>query len=302
MQPETFPEIKKILQGLKENVPLSVYTTFKIGGLARYFFIAKDKKALITAAKTAKKLNLPFFILGGGSNSLIFDDGFKGLVIKTQNSKIKIINSGIIYAEAGAKLNDLVLFSAKKSLGGLEWAAGIPGTIGGAVYGNSGWPVNKKSISAVVKSVEVLDLGSDLKIRKISSRNCRFGYRQSIFKHNRNLIILGVYLKLHKGDKGEIKEEIARILKNKKEKTPPGFSAGSVFKNPPGNHAGFLIEKCGLKGKKMGGAVISEKHANFIINLGAAKSKDVAKLIDIAKQKVKRKFGIQLEEEIQFIN
>lgn len=304
--------IKKILPGIKENVLLSNYTTFKIGGPAKYFFIAKNQKDLIKAIKMAKKLNLPFFILGSGSNLLVSDEGFRGLIIKFQVSGFKFQENNL-YVGAGVLLNDVVKLTNEQSLTGLEWAAGLPGTVGGAICGNAGWPSNKKNISAIIKSVEVLELNKKPKIKKFNQKECCFGYRDSIFKHNKNLIILSAFLKLKKGKRDKIKKEIIEIIKTRRDKIPSEPSAGCIFQNPSpaqispkfmagkGFSAGDLIEKCSLKGKKIGKAQVSKKHANFIINLGGAKAKDVISLIKMIKQKVKNKFGVKLEEEIQHL-
>lgn len=293
--------IEKILPGVKKNIPLKNYTTFRIGGKTKYFFEARTKEDLILAIEAAKKINLPFFVLGGGSNLLVSDKGFKGLVIKMQNTKYKIKDAKI-YTEAGMSLVRLLNVSVKFGLSGLEWAMGIPGTIGGAIYGNAGWPSNKKNISSIVESVDVLKLTTNnLQLITYKNKDCQFDYRSSIFKKNKNLIILGASLKLRKGDKKKIKEELNNIIKKRNEKIPFGFSAGSVFENPFGFSAGELIEKCGLKGKKIGKIKISEKHANFIINAGNGKSKDVEKMINLAKKSVKNKFGVILEEEIQYL-
>ena len=295
----------------QKNVSLKNYTTFKIGGPAKYFFAAKTKGDLIEAVSVAKKLRLPFFILGGGSNLLISDDGFKELVIKIENLKLKIENSKLI-VDAGVSLSKLVDISTKRGLTGLEWAVGIPGTVGGAVFGNAG--AFQKSMKNVVKKVEVFDT-KELRIENYGLRDCRFGYKDSVFKRNKNLIILSVALKLKKGKKSEIKKKIKEYLNYRKETQPLNYpSAGSVFKNPSpsqvflkkfgrasGFSAGELIQKCGLKGKKIGQVQISEKHANFIVNLGNARAKDVKKLINLAKKEVKKKFKINLEEEIQFL-
>ncbi|MFC1663680.1 UDP-N-acetylmuramate dehydrogenase [Patescibacteria group bacterium] len=289
--------MEKELPGVKKNVLLKNYTTFKIGGPAKYFFVAKSKEDLIRAIKAAEKLNLPFFILGGGSNLLVADKGFKGLIIKMQNVKCKI-QGNEIFSEAGKKLGELVSFSTKEGLKGFEWAAGIPGTVGGAVKGNSG--AFGKSIKGIVKKIEIYDT-AESKIKNYNLKDCKFGYRNSVFKKKPDLILLSATFKLKKGKKEKIKKEISEILKKRKEKAPIGFSVGSVFKNPSGNSAGFLIEKCKLKGKKIGKAKISEKHGNFIINLGKAKAKDVEKLIKLIKQRVKKKFNIELEEEIQYL-
>ncbi|MCG2699968.1 UDP-N-acetylmuramate dehydrogenase [Candidatus Parcubacteria bacterium] len=293
----------KDLPGIKENISMAEYTTFKIGGPAKYFFVAKNPKALVQAIKVAKKNHLPFFIFGGGSNLLVSDRGYKGLVIKIQNSKLKIKNHNsrleTIYAEAGAILSSVVVFSVKKSLRGLEWAVGIPGTLGAAAYGNVG--AFGSTMAEIIKSVEILD-ANNLKISDLSKKECRFGEKNSIFKRNKNLIILSVILELQKGGKKEIEGKIKKFQFYRKGKQPLIFpSAGCIFKNPKGFSAGELIDKCGLKGKKIDGAQISEKHANFIVNLGGAKAKDVVKLIKIIKQKVKSKFKIELEEEIQYL-
>jgi len=324
-------KIENLLLAIQKNISLRNYTTFKIGGKAKYFFIAKRKEDLIKAISVAKKLNLPFFVFGGGSNVLVSDRGFKGLVIKFLISNFQFQN-GKIFCEAGTPLAKLVQFSIEKSLTGLEWAVGIPGTVGGAVYGNAG--AFGSSMADIVKSVEVLQIANyKLQIANFKNRDCKFSYRDSIFKHANsltlglrprgvrigpcecpNLIILSAEIRLKKGKKSEIERKIKEYLNYRKETQPLNFpSAGSIFKNPlPAKvskkfrrarkfSAAELIEKCGLKGKKIGNVKISEKHANFIINLGNGKAKDVIKLINLVKQKVKEKFGITLEEEIQYL-
>jgi len=302
---------------MQENISLAKHTSFRIGGPAKYFFIAKSKEDLVKAIKKAKNQGLPFFILGGGSNVLISDEGFEGLVIKVQNSKFKIQNSSI-WAEAGVKLSDLLKLSAENNLTGLEWVVGIPGTIGGAICGNAGMP--GKSISDIVENVEVLDADT-LKIHPVKSseagispkaklfhgvktftnKDCKFGYRDSIFKHNKNLIILSAYIQLKKGESKKSKKVVQEILKKRAEKIPKGYSAGCIFKNPKNISAGELIEKCGFKGFAIGGAQVSFQHANFIINTGKAKAEDVFNLINLIKSVVKDKTGIELEEEIVFL-
>lgn len=320
-------KLKKELKNLKFDEPLKKWTTFKIGGPARYFFVAENEADLIKAIKISQQLKIPYFILGEGSNLLVSDEGFKGLIIKIKNKKLKIknINKNFknIKVGAGILLNQLVIKTIKLGLTGLEWAVGIPGTLGGAIYGNSGL-TGQKNISSVIEKVKVLEIkDSKFKIKNFSKNDCRFGYRKSIFQHKPNLVILSACLKLKKGDKEEIKKEISEILKRRKEKIPNGFSAGCIFKNPEFSNrfskflklypewqifkksgiipAGWLIEKAGLKGKKIGGAKVSEKHANFIINEGRAKAEDVIKLIDLIKKKVKEKFSLKLEEEIKLL-
>jgi UDP-N-acetylmuramate dehydrogenase len=285
--------------------------------------VAKKKEELIKAISLAKKLKIPFFILGGGSNLLVADEGFKGLVIKIQNSKFKIQNSKIV-AEAGTILGQLVIASVKSGLTGLEWAIGIPGTVGGAIWGNAG--AFGKSMADITKTVTVLEIKNQKsKIKIFKNKDCKFGYRESIFRHKKNLIILSAIIQLKKGKKSEIKKKIKKYLEYRKKTQPLNFpSAGSIFKNSKFKiqnakllkefpelkkfrktgfiPASWLIEECGLKGKKIGEAKISEKHANFILNLGRAKAKDVLKLIKLIKEKVKKKFGIVLKEEICYLN
>ncbi len=296
---------EKYLPRVKKNVLLRNYTTFKIGGRAKYFFEARTKKDLILAIKMAKKFNLPFFLLGGGSKLLVADEGFKGLVIKVQNSRLRLglggqVKLNTVYTQAGVMLSDLVKLSFNKSLTGLEWAVGIPGaTIGGAIIGNAG--AFGKSIKDVIKEVEVFD-SKDLKIKTYNSKDCKFNYRDSIFKKNLNLIILSAKIQLKKEKKSEIENKMKEYLAHRKDTQPLNFpSAGSIFKNPSGFTASELIEKCGLKGKRIGDVEISKKHANFIINLGNGRAEDVRKLINLVKNRVKNKFGIKLQEEIQYI-
>ncbi|KPJ71606.1 hypothetical protein AMJ50_01180 [Parcubacteria bacterium DG_74_3] len=290
--------IEKELSGIQKNVLLKNYTTFKIGGKTNYFYIAKSKKELIFAVKMAKKFRLSFFILGKGSKLLVSDEGFKGLVIKLEKVNCKLENEKI-YAEAGVSLNRLVKMATENNLTGLEWAAGIPGTVGGAIRGNAG--AFGSSIKDIVEKVEVYDVRND-KVKILKNKDCQFGYRESTFKKNPHLIILSSQFHLKGGDKKKITEKIKENLNYRKQRQPLEFpSAGSVFKNPPGDSAGELIEKCGLRGKQIGKIKISEKHANFIINLGNGRAGDVKKLIELIKKEVKKKFAIELEEEIQYL-
>jgi len=298
--------ISKITQKstkIKRNILLKNYTTFNIGGPAKYFTEANTKKDIIEAVKWAKEKKLPFFVLGGGSKLLIADEGFDGLVIKIQNSKIKTKKEKSkikILAEAGIPLAELVLKTLEVGATGLEWARGIPrATLGGAIRGNAG--AFEKEIADIIEEVEVLDT-KDLKTKTFKNKDCQFGYRESIFKKSNNLIILSARLQFKKGSKKEILNQIEWHLNYRKEHHPFDFpSAGSIFKNPPNFPAGKLITDCGLKGKKIGKVQISEKHANFIINLGGGKAKEVKKLIKIAREKVKNSFGIQLQEELQYL-
>jgi UDP-N-acetylmuramate dehydrogenase len=313
-------KILESLSGVQKNVSLKNYTTFKIGGLAKYFFVAKSKEDLVNAIKTSKALKLPVFIMGGGSNLLISEKGFKGLVIKIDILGIKLDGNRAIVG-AGENITKVAYLSADNGMVGLEWAAGMPGTIGGAIYGNA--QAFGTKISSIVESVEAINLKT-FEIEKLSKEQCQFSLKNSIFKKEKKLVIISSILDF-KGDSVEqIKNRIKEFLEYRKTKHPMDFpSAGSVFVNPEKiiknkklleeypelkeyNEkgiipAGYLIARCGLAGKKIGNAQISEKHANFIINLGGAKAKDVLKLIKLAKVKVKKVFNISLETEVQLV-
>jgi len=320
-------ELKKELPTIKTNISLKEHTSYRIGGLAKYFFEARNEDDFIKAITVAKKLNLPFFILGKGSNILVSDKGYQGLIIKVQSSRCKTQNykrSVKFICDAGLPLSMLVQKSVESGLTGLEWAAGIPGTIGGAICGNSG--AFGESIADVVRSINAFDI-TRLKIKKVKNEECQFAYKDSLFKHHRSLVILSGEMSFKKGNRKEILGKMKKYLKYRREKQPLDFpSAGSIFKNVKCQNpnakcykllkkfsetkefrkneqipAGFLIEKCGLKGKKIGNAQISEKHANFIINRGEARASDVVKLIKIIKKSVKMKFNINLKEEIQYL-
>ncbi len=309
---------------LRENVLLKNYTTFRIGGPARYFVEAASKEEIIEAITLAKEKNLPFFILGQGSNVLAKDRGFLGIVIRVQSSVFGVQNYNSkckISCEAGVPLSKIVSESLNLGVEGLEWATGIPGTIGGAIYGNAG--AFDFSMSDVIERVEVFDAKS-FQIKILNKKNCLFGYRESIFKKKKNFIIISAVLILKKGEKSQILKKIIKHRGEKLKNQPLDHpSSGCVFKNHKKSiknngllkefpelkvfnkkgivPAGWLIEKCGLKGKKFGGAKISEKHANFIVNLGNARFSDVKKLVALIKKSVKGKFKIELEEETQEI-
>jgi UDP-N-acetylmuramate dehydrogenase len=283
---------------IRKNINLAKFTTFKIGGPASYFCIAKNEKDLNQVLLWAKKNKTPFFILGNGSNLLVSDEGYRGLVIKFQAGGCKITD-GKVFCGAGAGLGEISNFFSKNSLTGFEWAAGIPGTLGGAIFGSAG--AFGKSMKDIILDVQVLDVKIG-KIINLKNKNCGFGYRKSVFKKKNNLIIISANLKGISGKEIEIKNKMKEYLTVKKERQPLSFSsAGSVFKNPPKFSAGELIEKCELKGKIIGGAQISPHHANFILNLQKASAKDVMALINLIKKSVKNKFGLKLNEEIIFL-
>ncbi|HAI73848.1 TPA: UDP-N-acetylenolpyruvoylglucosamine reductase [Candidatus Moranbacteria bacterium] len=326
---------------IQQNIPLAPFTTFHIGGPAKFFAEVSSEKNLSEALDFAREKNLKIFILSGGSNVLISDDGFDGLVIKINDAENRK-QSGIklsgenIECWSGESLASVVKFVAENSLAGLEWAAGIPGTIGGAVRGNAG--AFGEEMANVVESVKVCEIlknskvcgmdykpvpANSLEICKILTKEaCGFSYRNSIFKKNKNLIILSAKLRLEKGDQEKIKNKIKEFLEKRTKSQPKGFSAGSFFQNPVVKNqklleqfekdtgskaregkipAGWLIDESGFRGKKIGGVMISEKHSNFIVNTGNGTAQDVVMLASIIKQKLREEFNVQLKEEVQYV-
>lgn len=313
-------DMKNSLSGVQENVPLAQYTTFRIGGPARYFFVAKNIEDAKKAVQAAQKEKIPHYIIGNGSNLLFSDNGFDGLVIKMLNTEYRILGTNVI-CDSGVLLGRIISETAKNSLAGFEWMVGIPGTIGGAIYGNAG--AFGHSISGNINRVEVLDL-SDLSQKYLSKDECKFSYRSSVFKEKKYIILRAEFV-LSKGATEEVRNVTKEYLSKRSVRHPAGPSAGSIFKNPSiaenkkayegilkkfhdaGKFktsgtlpAGWLIEQCGLLGKRIGGAEISKQHGNFIINAGGAKATDIIILISLIKQKIRVNFGIQLEEEIQY--
>ncbi len=279
---------------IQENIKLAPYTTYKIGGPAKYFVEAKNKQDVLRALEFAESKNLKYFILCGGSNVLFSDEGYDGLVIKL-NLRDLSIKDNIVYAESGVKLMALINFGIRNELLGLEFIAGVPGEVGGAIRGNAG--AFRKSISDYLKKVEVI---RDGEIIELAKEEIKFGYRDSEFKRNKDVILAG-YFKLNKGNIEEAKAEIEKNINYRKGNHPWEPSAGSVFKNSVEIGVGKMVEELGLKGYKIGQAQISEKHGNFIVNLGKAKASDVKELIALVKTKVKEKFGVDLEEEIMIV-
>lgn len=309
---------------IQQNIPLAPFTTFRIGGPAKYFIEVSSEGELIEALEFARENNLKIFTLSGGSNILVSDDGFDGLVIKIKSAenetqeKNKIEDENIISCWSGESLASVVNFAAKNNLAGLEWAAGIPGTIGGAVRGNAG--AFGSDMAEIVESVKVCEASKKCKI--LEKTDCNFSYRNSIFKQNSDLIILGVKLKLKQGNRMEIESRMKEFIEKRSKSQPKGFSAGSFFQNPVVENealierfekdmgvkaregkipAGWLIDEAGFRGKKIGGVMVSDKHANFIINTGNGTAQDVVMLASIIKQKLREEMDVQLKEEVQYV-
>ena len=281
---------------LRENVLLSEYSTFRIGGIARYLIEVDNAEDLKKVIQKALELNLQFIVIGGGSNILFSSKGYNGLVIVFKSNNTFSINDNLIEVDASVSLNYLI--NKLNNYTGLEWAVGIPGTVAGAINGNAG--AFGGEMSELIKQVKVLEVKDNQIIKKnFSKEDCKFSYRNSIFKNNPNLIIASAILELKKDSEENVKQKIKSNLSKRISKQPRGFSIGSIFKNGEDFSAGELIEKAGLKGLQIGDAKISDEHANFIINLGKATSDDVLELIKIVKKEVKEKFSIDLEEEIK---
>ena len=285
---------------IETNVSLKKCTTYRVGGIAKFIAYPKNVNSLVKLIKYLKNKNIKYKILGNGSNLLFSDKEYDGVLIKlTEFDELEFIGKTKLKVGAGYNLIKLSLVTAKKGLTGLEFASGIPGTVGGSVFMNAG--AYKSDMGYVVESVKVLT--PDEKIINLENKEMDFHYRTSFLKKHPDYICLEVIIKLQKGKK----EAIEALIKDRRERRlssqPLEYpSAGSVFRNPEGDFAGRLIEESGLKGKKLGGAMISSKHANFIVNYKNAKADDIKELIELAHSKVKEEYNIDLKIEQEFVN
>ncbi len=280
------------------NEPMARHTTFRIGGNADIFVLPSSKEELAQLLKFAKKNAIPVTILGNGSNILVLDGGIRGMVISFGKPFSGIEKDGVlIKVGAGATLGAVSLFAASHSLSGLEFAVGIPGSIGGAVFMNAG--AYDGEMSQVVHTVTAITFDGEIVRYKQNEMN--FGYRNSIFQENKQ-IICEIELELTEGNPSSIQEKMTDYTRRRMEKQPLDKpSAGSTFKRPPGLFAGTLIDETGLKGFSVGDAQVSEKHAGFVVNLGNATASDVLKVISEVKERVKARTGVQLEPEVRII-
>ena len=292
--------MSNIEKKIKQNEPMKNHTSFKIGGTADLFLKVATIEELMQAIEYAKTKKIPIYFIGNGSNLLVTDKGIRGLVVKIdiQNISInKAENSVKVTVGAGYKMMALARELLNQEITGFEEFAGIPGTIGGAIYMNAG--AYGKEMKDIVISTKCMDL--DGKIFTLSNKEQEFTYRDSIFEKN-NYIILETTLQLSNGIKSEIENKMTKLLKERKEKQPIGEpSAGSTFKRREGIITAKLIDECGLKGYSIGGAKVSEKHAGFVVNSNNATAKDVLDLIKYIKEKVYEKYGIKIEEELRII-
>ncbi|MBQ1270791.1 MAG: UDP-N-acetylmuramate dehydrogenase [Clostridia bacterium] len=283
----------------RENEPLSRHTSFRIGGPARFFAEPSSRDEIVFLLRELRENDLPYFVMGNGSNLLARDEGFEGLVIMLGEKFARITNDGCsITAEAGALMSKIARTALELELTGFEFAHGIPGSFGGGVFMNAG--AYGGELKDIVTEVEYID--EDLKIKTCSGSEANFVYRGSQFKDNRALVILGARVDLQKGSKAEIEEKMRDLAARRRDKQPLEFpSAGSTFKRPEGYFAAKLIEDCGLKGFSVGGAQVSEKHSGFVINTGGATFADVYELTEQVKTKVMEQYGVELEREVEIM-
>lgn len=290
---------KEDIGKVTKDVFISKYTTYKVGGLAKVIIYPKNIDKLVILCRLIKKYQLKYMVLGNGSNVLFSDKTYDGVIIKLDNfNKIEFVGNKVICG-SGASLMKVSREALKRSLAGLEFASGIPASIGGAIYMNAG--AYKSDMGYITTSVKVLT--PDLKIITLTNKEMAFHYRDSFLQHHKDYICLEATLRLEKGDK-EVLEEVTKDRKERRVKTQPLTypSAGSVFRNPDDVPAGKLIDDLGLKGLTKGGAEVSKVHANFIINKNEASAKDIHDLMLFVKEAVKEHYGIDLRIEQEFIN
>lgn len=283
-----------------ENVSISKYTTYRVGGICRVMAYPADVSELIKLLKLLKSRNVKYKILGNGSNLLFSDKEYDGFLIKLNSfDTLTFFGNNKIKVGAGYSLIKLSLMAAKKGLTGLEFASGIPGTVGGAVFMNAG--AYKSDMGYVVETVKVLT--PNLEIINLENKEMNFHYRSSFLQTHRDYVCLEVILKLNVGKREAIEDVIRERRERRVASQPLEYpSAGSVFRNPEGGFAGQLIEESGLKGMTKGGAMISDKHANFVINYKDATSSDIKYLIDLAHDTVLEKYNVDMKIEQEFVN
>lgn len=280
-----------------ENEPMANRTTFKVGGNARVMAFPKSEEEIIAIINSCNDNSVRFIAVGNGSNLLVSDNGIDACVICLGKdfSEIRLLDDETVFAESGASLMKLCRFALENGLSGLEFAYGIPGSCGGAAFMNAG-AYGGEMKDALVKCTHITENGER---GELSGDALELSYRKSAYSSN-GFVITGLYLKLKKGNREEIKAKMEELIQRRRDKQPLEYpSAGSTFKRPPGYFAGALIEECGLKGKSVGGAQVSEKHAGFVINKGGATCDDILKLCEICSDEVYKQKGVRLEMEIR---
>ena len=278
--------------------PMSSHCTFRAGGTAKYYVIPDEYKKVRDVLRLCVEENIPYYVIGNGSNLLVQDDGFDGVIIEIDSALAKIeINGNEIVAKAGAKLSKIAVKALNESLTGFEFAHGIPGNLGGAVTMNAG--AYGGEMKDVLKWVKVLDNNGEMKTLK--AEELELGYRTSIIVKEK-MIVLEVCIELHEGNRDEIEMHMKELMAKRKEKQPLEYpSAGSTFKRPEGYFAGKLIQDAGLKGYRVGGAMVSEKHSGFVINYDNATATDIINLMKDVRKKVYEEFQVTLEPEVKIL-
>ncbi len=304
-----YQELKKY-GTVKQGAPLAKFTTFKIGGPAQFLVTVGDTQSLTLLLKYLVGEGVEYSLLGGGSNLLWSDDPYDGVVIKLETRKIVVAN-GVLEVEAGAPLALVVATATQNALSGLEWAAGVPGTVGGAVRGNAG-AMDSDTAQTLLK----VQIWRDGEVFELTPEECGFGYRDSLFKHDTS-VVLKAWYKTMPGDKGAIQKKIAGYIQQRNGKYPPFPSAGSFFKNIPFAQwpgpltdlpaqfavkqqvpAGWINEQNGLKGYQLGGAMVSKEHGNFLINAQSATEQDVLLVVEEVQRRAYTRFGVVLTPEV----
>ncbi|ERK29104.1 UDP-N-acetylmuramate dehydrogenase [Clostridium intestinale] len=292
-------KLEKILDknDIKINEPMSEHIYFKVGGPVDYLLNPKKKEQVVEIINICRNENIPYYIIGNGSNLLVKDGGIRGVVIKLCELDNIEVKDNTIISECGALLSKVSEAALDNSLTGFEFACGIPGSIGGAVYMNAG--AYDGEVSHVIKWAEIID--GDGKLVKLSKDELKLGYRTSyIMEHG--FVVISACFELKFGDKELIKNRVDELTRRREERQPLEYpSAGSTFKRPPGYFAGKLIQDAGLKGFSLGGAAVSEKHSGFVINKGDATAKDILDLIAHIQATIKEKFGVELNTEVRII-
>src|SRR5512144_1176545 len=289
----------KLGDKVKENISLAPYTSARIGGPADILITAESADELARIIKLLRKQEIDYLMLGGGSNVLVSDQGVRGLVVLNRAKGVRFHNGDepSVTAESGVVFSNLANRCASKGFAGLEWAATIPGTIGGAVYGNAG--AFGGDVAGTLISADLL---TEHGREKFTAEQMGYGYRTSILKRGElDAIVLAAELKLQNSTREEVTVKLEQFSAHRKATQPPGASMGSMFKNPNGDYAGRLIEAAGLKGTRIGNAEVSPLHGNFFINHGATKAEDIRALIELVMKTVKEKKGIELELEIELV-
>lgn len=310
------------IPGVRFDEPMSKHTTFRLGGPARLYLVATSSEQLLEAVETALELDIPWTVIGGGTNLLVADEGFEGVVIQAANQTLHVEDVSVM-VESGAISALVARKTVEAGQTGFEWAVGLPGTIGGAIYGDAGCYGGE--MRDVIATVDVYDVARRER-RTLTNKECRFGYRDSLFKHER-YVILGCELTLAQAiDQEASRVKLNTILHERKDEQPLGASsAGCVFKNVEYQNesiiemlrrrveipapmlaakrigAGWLIDQAGLKGARVGDFRVSEKHGNFLLNAGHGRAQDVLELVKQVKTEVHERFGIELHEEVQLL-